>query len=455
MAIPTLNVSVDKNATYKSTVNLVGTLTDTSPNTVRYKISLNGVVKYDWSALSSPPVNINTSFSYSDFNLGNNTLLVEYKNNLGSSGSWSTTVKRKTIDSAYVSNSEVHNFDATLKVNDHSVAFLSTDDVNRAEGYVLTATLKLNSLNGNGSLGTIKIAPIITEWSSDRITANNIPNIDITQASSLSIVNNSGIINLDIKEISKIIFIQGNYGVALYTTNCTIEFDVLSISTVYTYQITEIVQPPVVFGNKVSLEWESLILKRPEAYIKTKVQRDTSQNFTNPTTLYEIVDKTASSYEDASLTSPGTYYYRIAVEQINYDYSGNKLDFDLADESNFIQEDNTKTDFVSGTVQISSILAATVTQDMSNSNGFTFDNTKVEFVSGKVQLKVNVSNQTIILPAVSTITRWGITSVAITDSTSQTGTTIVYENMVNGGALGSGYLWTKPLNYHATGMEVV
>ena len=67
-------------------------------------------------------------------------------------------------------------------------------------GYLKSATVTLKLKNGNGSIGTIKVAPILSNWSSKDVTLSNLPYIDINKAISKEITYIDGLVSIDVTE---------------------------------------------------------------------------------------------------------------------------------------------------------------------------------------------------------------------------------------------------------------
>ena len=67
----------------------------------------------------------------------------------------------------------------------------------------------------------------------------------------------------------------------------------------------------------------------------------------------------------------------------------------------------------------------------------------------------SLTEQNILIPSFDTSQCGGIAQITVTDSSSSAVDCILAENMVDGGSLGTGKLWTKVINMHGTKIEVI
>lgn len=384
---PTLVVSSPVKAVYGDLV-FKATIQDVENYPAKYRILLNGEVVENWTSLLPTPISINETLSASSFVSGNNTLTVEYEGYYGVTGAWSTTFVKKTVDSVYMTSSQKYPYDDKLKVDVSNIAYIKIADPVRPRGYIREATLNLDVLSNGGESGSIKIAPIKSGWNSANISPTSPPAIETSKAITVNITNTAGVTTVDITDVAEYIWgMLTGYGIAVYTTTHSVEFNVTGISVDYTEQPTVLTLPPQVFGNRVELTWKPVIIEKLAAFKKFVVKRDTSPTFTSAVIVFETPDKNVLSCVDDTV-SEGDYYYRVEVEMEQYAYNGNQLDFDLEDASKFTQQNEVNgTVFVGGVVKLHSIPALASTEDCDSDTGFVYDNTKIEIIDGVIRLK--------------------------------------------------------------------
>ena len=386
--VPDIEIVSNTSYTFDSDIRLTGSISDRdATDLISYKVVVNGVTLSDWSANSPSPITVDVTVPVSMLTLSSNTIVISATDGRATSTK-SYTAYKKLVDSTYLLGSTNYNGEATIKVSVSGIAFIKIPDVIRTRGYIRTASLMVDMISGGGSGGSIKVAPIRSDWSGSTVSTLNQPSVDTANAVDVSIPLNNGQVSMDITQVIKRVWNQpSGYGIAIYTTEYPIEFSVLGINVDYQYQATELDQPYVVYGNRVTLNWKPLILERDDAFKKIILLRSTSSDFSSATQVFETPDKSILTFTDTTITK-GKAFYSIKVEQLDFPFSGSKIDFDLADEPSFIQQDATNgTDFEGGVVMLKHYPSAVVSNPMSESTGITFDSTKVEVTGGLVKLK--------------------------------------------------------------------
>ena len=66
-----------------------------------------------------------------------------------------------------------------------------------------------------------------------------------------------------------------------------------------------------------------------------------------------------------------------------------------------------------------------------------------------------LESQIVIFPSISTVGRSNITRITLVDSQAEATNIDVTENMLDNGVLGSGKLWSKPINLRANSVGVI
>lgn len=384
--LPTIDLSVDKLSTFETDVNIVGQIIDPDNDGVSYRLKVNDQVLVDWTAFYTSPHSINIPIQHYYLHIGVNTLVVEYKDEYGDVLSWVGQVILKDIDSFYVDD-ECHNFSDSIKVGNGSIAYLKVANANANYGYIRTADLILNIINGNFSSGVINVAPILTNWSSDSVTIESLPTIDVDNAIEFEINNATGTHEIIASQLLNKMIGRNVFGIAIYSDSFSLELDILGNTVEVDYQPTELILPENVYGNRVRIEWKPIIIRKIAAFEKIRIVRSTTPLFTTYEVIYETTDIHELVCEDRTV-SEGTYYYRAEVFNINNPINGT-IDYSETTESEFIQEDEFNgTDFVSSHVQIHSVPALqNRLLDFNTPDGYIYDSSKVEVVSGKLQLK--------------------------------------------------------------------
>jgi len=384
--LPTIDLSVDKLSTFETDVNIVGQIIDPDNDGVSYRLKVNDQVLVDWTAFYTSPHSINIPIQHYYLHIGVNTLVVEYKDEYGDVLSWVGQVILKDIDSFYVDD-ECHNFSDSIKVGNGSIAYLKVANANANYGYIRTSNLILNIINGNFSSGVINVAPILTNWSSDSVTIESLPTIDVDNAIEFEINNATGTHEIIASQLLNKMIGRNVFGIAIYSDSFSLELDILGNTVEVDYQPTELILPENVYGNRVRIEWKPIIIRKIAAFEKIRIVRSTTPLFTTYEVIYETTDIHELVCEDRTV-SEGTYYYRAEVFNINNPINGT-IDYSETTESEFIQEDEFNgTDFVSSHVQIHSVPALqNRLLDFNTPDGYIYDSSKVEVVSGKLQLK--------------------------------------------------------------------
>lgn len=384
--LPTIDLSVDKLSTFETDVNIVGQIIDPDNDGVSYRLKVNDQVLVDWTAFYTSPHSINLVVQPSYMQIGLNTIVIEYKDEYSDVLSWVGQVILKDIDSFYVDD-ECHNFSDSIKVGNGSIAYLKVANANANYGYIRTANLILNIINGNFSSGVINVAPILTNWSSDSVTIESLPTIDVDNAIEVEINNATGTHEIIASQLLNKMIGRNVFGIAIYSDSFSLELDILGNTVEVDYQPTELILPENVYGNRVRIEWKPIIIRKIAAFEKIRIVRSTTPLFTTYEVIYETTDIHELVCEDRTV-SEGTYYYRAEVFNINNPINGT-IDYSETTESEFIQEDEFNgTDFVSSHVQIHSVPALqNRLLDFNTPDGYIYDSSKVEVVSGKLQLK--------------------------------------------------------------------
>ena len=383
---PDAVLEVDKLSTFETDVNIVGQIIDPDNDGVSYRLKVNDQVLVDWTAFHTSPHSINIPIQHHYLHIGVNTLVVEYKDEYSDVLSWVGQVILKDIDSFYVDD-ECHNFSDSIKVGNGSIAYLKVANANANYGYIRTANLILNIINGNFSSGVINVAPILTNWSSDSVTIESLPTIDVDNAIEVEINNATGTHEIIASQLLNKMIGRNVFGIAIYSDSFSLELDILGNTVEVDYQPTELILPENVYGNRVRIEWKPIIIRKIAAFEKIRIVRSTTPLFTTYEVIYETTDIHELVCEDRTV-SEGTYYYRAEVFNINNPINGT-IDYSETTESEFIQEDEFNgTDFVSSHVQIHSVPALqNRLLDFNTPDGYIYDSSKVEVVSGKLQLK--------------------------------------------------------------------
>jgi len=101
--LPTNTLSVNRISTINETVTVSGIINDANlTDTIKYKISLNGVTKSNWTSLLTQPVNISYTFDAIDFTPINNTITIDIQDSRGGSTSWSQIITTSNRYSKYL-----------------------------------------------------------------------------------------------------------------------------------------------------------------------------------------------------------------------------------------------------------------------------------------------------------------------------------------------------------------
>jgi hypothetical protein len=342
---PTLNVLLDKESTFEDPINVQVEISGlNSTDTVQYRILIGEDVVNDWSDSSITPVTFNAQISSSKLGVGENTIHVECMVTGGWGRNYLTNVIRKDIDSLYASSSECFNYKRTLMVGGEYVSYIRPANSNTAKGYLKSSQLTLNLLSDSLVPHTIKVAPITTEWSSSSTSFGNLPSVDMGSSMEFSFTDSPGLVNLNSTQLLEKMFGRSLYGVAIFSSDTPVELSTLGNDISIVYQPTELYPPQEIFGTFVEIKWKPLVLEKARAFLKLRLKRSSSPDMTGATTLIETNDINTLVYPDASVTN-GTYYYAVEVEQVDNPYIGDSIDFDLADESLFIQQDTLCTEF--------------------------------------------------------------------------------------------------------------
>lgn len=356
---------------------------DAENDPVKYRISFNGNVLTDWTEYLDTPLNIAKFIPESLIMNGYNTLVIDYIGYYGRVFGKVFDIVKKTVESVYVSNTEVFLYDDELKASNIYTTYIKIPKPKGNRGYVKNAVLTLKVLSNNGETGQIKIAPVITDWATESISPSNYPVIDTSKEITVDITNTEGIVNIDITALAEIIReFESNGGIAIYSNGYEAVFSATNISVNYEYIPTILMLPQQTKHNNVKLSWKPIILKKPAAFKKLSVKRSTNSSFTFSSTVFQTEDIDVTSCTDMNVTE-GEYYYKIEIEMQQFAYNGNQLDFDLEDESKFIKSDPHKVQFISGVVKLRVSPIENITLDLEQSE---YDPDSIDVADGIISL---------------------------------------------------------------------
>ncbi|MCG8500578.1 MAG: hypothetical protein MJB12_09255 [Firmicutes bacterium] len=373
---------VDKGATYDQPVHLAGEITGPVHNKVRYRVSINDVLIQSSTAWQVPPVSVEVSIGPEQLKVGDNAIAVDYEDEQGAAGQWSTIVVRKGVDSVYVSSAGSYPYEQSLLADGSNTALIKIPAVDVSQGYLKTVTLHMALVNGDDRTGTVKIAPITTDWNASAITPQNVPNIDVASAIEAEITNTTGLVTVDITSLAEAKAGKPVYGIALYATAYAIAIDAGTVESITDYYPTKLQRPTVVYGNKVRLAWDPVILGKPEAFEKTVIKRSSREDMSGAVVIGEIKEIDTLTLEDDTI-SAGTVYYTIEVHSAHFAYAGNQLDFDMEDAPQFGYAPE-KAEFMDGVVRMKQFPAVT---ESLRAGDMLYDANAVEAIRGTIQLK--------------------------------------------------------------------
>lgn len=299
---PVLDIAVDSQFTFENEIILSINLSDSNNNRVKYQVLINNVVVLDWSALTNSPVSTSYSISAGSLVYGINTIKVRSQDEFGGATESSLTVYKKSLDGTYVSstNPDLNYFQYdSMKVDSINTTLLKFPSFNSLLGYFKKSILTLKFKTSG--IGNLKIYKITEDWSSTSVTNNTIPVIDNEY---LSInISNETIKNIDITSV------LGNYGVAISCSDSIFEIDIIGNQIVYEYDPSKLVQPEIIYSNKVSLNWSPIIMS--DDFISLSIERSEDISFNSYLIISTIFDENQLSYLDDSVTSDSIYFYRL------------------------------------------------------------------------------------------------------------------------------------------------
>jgi hypothetical protein len=304
---PYNTLSVDKTMIFSSNVKLTGIIADTDGDKVKYRITKNGVAG-NWSNLLTTPITIEVSYSSIDFDIGENNLLIEILDEFGGDNSANFIIRRKSLNSTYVSNvdTDINYFsDTVLKISNVFTTLIQMA-LDSSQGYLKSATTTL-TMNVSGT-GSVLVAKIMQPWDAESVTNGTLPTIDTAHAS-VQTISNQGTITLDISN-------AGSYGVAIYSVDLSLEASYIGNSVSIVYQPTQLNLPGVIYSNRVTLKWDPIIIPNPQLFIKTILRRSTNSSFTGVSSVFEITNINVVEFQDTTI-STGSFYYRLEIEYAN------------------------------------------------------------------------------------------------------------------------------------------
>lgn len=383
---PVVSVNIDKTVVRTDTVSVTGTISDEDLDQLKYTIKVNGQTALEYGNFQDGPVGVDFVVTNNYFTLSLNTLEVISMDSRNGITTVTFTVKKKNIDIVHVSSTDPDtnfNNSDTLYIDSNRTILVKTPEITKVYGYVRDALVELNIRSGN--VGKVKVARVLGAWNPSNVTFNSLPSID-TEFVECDILG-TGAQTLDVENIANLIWENQNYGLAIMYVDTDLQVEPLDNTVNVTYQATKLNPPSVVYGNRVRLDWKTVILPKIAALDKIRIIRSTDPTFTSYEVLYETTDISVLYCEDTTI-SEGTYYYRAEVFQINNPINGT-IDYDQSTEPEFIQQDEiVGTDFINGKVQTHSTPASVNNFiDFNSDVGYVYDNTKVEVKSGKIQLK--------------------------------------------------------------------
>lgn len=302
---PTTTTIIDKKVVYSETPHIIGEIIDKNKDDpISYRVLVNGEVYLDWTTPAFSPVQVNVPLI---LDVGINTITFEYTDGFNEVQSWTDTVIQKEIDSFYEDGLGLVKNTASLLIGGGSVAYLK---IPASSGYLKNALLALNILEG--SAGTIKIAPITSDWDSAEIESP--PSVDTTKEIELEYNGTSGEVVFEFLMVT-------TYGIAIYSEDTELVIGVLNNTVEYEYWATILNQPNEVTMDLVPLTWNPLIMLEGAEYQKTVVVRATSNTFDNKTVVAELTNPNAIQYIDTDVGT-GNYFYMIEVHyDITIQYS--------------------------------------------------------------------------------------------------------------------------------------
>ena len=302
---PTTTTIIDKKVVYSETPHIIGEIIDENKDDpISYRVLVDGEVYLDWTTPAFSPVQVNVPLI---LDVGINTITFEYTDGTTEVQSWTDTVIKKDLDSFYYDGLGLVKNTASLLIGGGSVAYLK---IPTSSGYLKNALLALNILEG--SAGTIKIAPITSDWDSAEIESP--PSVDTTKEIELEYNGTSGEVVFEFLMVT-------TYGIAIYSEDTELVIDVLNNTVEYEYWGTILNQPNEVTMDLVPLTWNPLIMLEGAEYQKTVVIRSTSNTFDNKTVVAELTNPNAIQYIDTDVGT-GNYFYMIEVHyDITIQYS--------------------------------------------------------------------------------------------------------------------------------------
>lgn len=377
-----INPQVDKYAVIDENITFTCQLNDPDGDYVIFRILINGYEKIGWVEVSSVPVDVNYTIPISILNYGANTFRLEARDSTNLVRSVEYTLYKKQINATYIdSNNIVVNYfnSYPLKIgNGNTLLWKYIYDFKK--GYCTKANLLLNVINGDDSTGTLEISLISQDWNPKTVTYETAP--QIKETITVNFTNTTGIQTVDISQLMQKIEKENEYyGIAITSNNLNVELDVIGNRIeLLEFVPTKLQYPLNIYGNKVKLKWLPIKVEKPQAFIAFKIYRDINSDFSTEQLVYTQNNMNITEWTDTTVDPETTYYYRAEVEQAQFAYQGNQLDFDLEDESEYNNINGVL--FENGYIRTPIYPAKVSSLEFTDSEAFEYDSRYVEINNG-------------------------------------------------------------------------
>lgn len=301
---PIINVSLEKDYSYKENFKLSGEISDVENEKLSYKLTLGNEIIQNWT---SPTEEIDLDISI--ISLTDNTLLLESKDEFGNISSKLFNLYKKDNDITYIDygNPDKNFIEEITKISNIQTALIKVP-LNTSMGYVLRSYLYLNVTEGD--LGTLRIGLINSSWNSSTVMYNTAPSL--SENTLVYTINAYGLNTIDITKLIKKLDGSNNFGIYVSTDNANIQLDLKNNRVEIEYEPTELIQPKIVYGDRCLIEWKSIVFYKKEAIKFIQLWRDTHEDFSSEIKVYESTNLNKTSFLDTGLAI-GTYYYRIKI----------------------------------------------------------------------------------------------------------------------------------------------
>lgn len=365
------DVFLSRVCVYNENIEVTMTLVDEDNDEVQYRVILNGEVFNDWTGLEPSPITITVIIPARKLSLGSNTIRVEGRDSRGYTEYTELTVYKKSLIMTYISSehSNVNYFDDPYVKVDTDKSALIKLPFNPNHGYIKNAILILAVKSMTE--GNIKIAKITSSWDHLTVTKDILPSYDVSTVKIIPVTEGTLVIDVS--------FADEN-GIIIFSDGGAVEFDITGHVAEVITQPTVLIQPDVIYNNKVLIKWKPLIMQRPDAFISLELLRSTSPTMEGAEVVFSTTHSYKTEYKDETI-SKGNYYYQIVVRYQDIAYQGNQLDFDFED-AHLFQYD-ALLEFVGGVVRFRTLPEVT---ESINAQYMIYDNTKLEIVGGRLRL---------------------------------------------------------------------